>query len=119
LARNLEEDEVTNFDPLFPAFEEMDSRLRTAKHLRIEFFRGLVSRGRKQKRSTRVVEGSVALAVVAVAVFWAALLVPKTPEADEPAPQIDPTKLTLDAPRSLPSFDDTYRRHTGILDVLP
>jgi len=45
LARNPEEDEVTNFEPLFPAFEEMDSRLRTAKHLRIEFFRGLSSKG--------------------------------------------------------------------------
>ena len=99
---------MTNFEPLFPAFEEMDSRLRTAKHLRIEFLRGLASKVRKQKRSTGVVKGSIALAVVAVAVFWAALLVPKTPEADEPGPQIDPTKLTLDAPQSLPSFDNTY-----------
>jgi len=51
LARNPEEDEVTNFEPLFPAFEEMDSRLRTAKHLRIEFFRGLSSKGRKKSEA--------------------------------------------------------------------
>ena len=75
---------MTNFEPLFPAFEEMDSRLRTAKHLRIEFFRGLSSKGRKQKRSTRVVEGSVALAVVAVAVFWAARLSPRPPKLTSP-----------------------------------
>jgi hypothetical protein len=67
---------MTNFEPLFPTFEEMDSRLRTAKHLRNEVFRGFAEKFRKQERSTRVAEGSAALAIVAVAVFWAALLVP-------------------------------------------
>jgi len=32
--------------------------------------------------------------------------------------QTDPLQMTLNAPRDLPSFDDTYQRHTGVLDTL-
>src|SRR5215204_3408127 len=33
--------------------------------------------------------------------------------------QIDPDQMTRNAPRDLPSFDQTYQRHLGVLDVLP
>ena len=32
--------------------------------------------------------------------------------------QIDPVQMTLNAPRDLPSFDDSYQRHLGVLDTL-
>ena len=35
------------------------------------------------------------------------------------AAQIDPDQMTRNAPRDLPSFDQTYQRHLGVLDVLP
>ena len=35
------------------------------------------------------------------------------------AAQIAPDQMTRNAPRDLPSFDQTYQRHLGVLDVLP
>jgi hypothetical protein len=32
--------------------------------------------------------------------------------------QMDPMQMTLNASRDLPSFDNTYQRHTGVLDTL-
>jgi hypothetical protein len=33
--------------------------------------------------------------------------------------QIDPDQMTRTAPRDLPSFEQQYQTHTGVLDVLP
>jgi hypothetical protein len=33
--------------------------------------------------------------------------------------QIDPDQMTRNAPRDLPSFEQRYQMHTGVLDVLP
>jgi hypothetical protein len=33
--------------------------------------------------------------------------------------QIDPEQMTLTALRDLPSFEQNYQMHTGVLDVLP
>jgi hypothetical protein len=72
-----------------------------------------------QSRSTRVVETSAALTLLAVAVFWTALIgSPRSTEADQRDIQVNPTQLTLDAPRDLPSFEDKFQRHTGVLDTL-
>jgi len=34
------------------------------------------------------------------------------------AAQIDPDQMTRNAPRDLPSFEQNYQMHTGVLDTL-
>ena len=71
-----------------------------------------------QRTSVRVLEISGAAMAVAVGVFGASLVAsPARTEASTMA-QTDPLQMTLNAPRDLPSFDDTYQRHTGVLDTL-
>ena len=78
---------------------------------------GLRDKFMAQRRSTRVAETSAVATAIAVGVFWAAIVFsPKPTEADEP--NLSPAQLTLGAGRDLPSFDDTYQRHTGVLDTL-
>jgi hypothetical protein len=72
-----------------------------------------------QARSTRVAEVSATATLLAAAVFWTALVgSPRSTEADERDIQINPTQMTVDAPRGLPFFEDKYQRHTGVLDTL-
>jgi hypothetical protein len=33
-------------------------------------------------------------------------------------PGLDVAQIALNAPKNLPSFDDTYQMHTGVLDTL-
>jgi hypothetical protein len=81
---------------------------------------GLRSKLAGQRRSLRIIEVSAAGTAVAAGAFWAVLLLaPQTTEAETVAsPAIDPEQLTFSAGRSLPSFDDRFQRHTGVLDVL-
>jgi hypothetical protein len=55
---------------------------------------------------------------VATGLFWARMLI--SPPLTEAATSkgIDIGQMTLDAPKDLRSFDDTYQRHTGVLDTL-
>jgi hypothetical protein len=54
--------------------------------------------------------------VVATGLFWARMLT--SPPVTEAAmdPGIDVAEIAV--PKGLPSFDDTYQRHTGVLDTL-
>jgi len=80
---------------------------------------GLRDKFMTQRRSTRLAQTSAVATAIAVGVFWAALVVsPKPTEADESRAEVSPTQLMLSAPRDLASFDDTYQRHTGVLDTL-
>jgi hypothetical protein len=73
-----------------------------------------------QRTSVRVLEISGAAMALAVGLFGASLVAsPARTEASTFAmTQIDPVQMTVNAPRDLPSFDDTYQRHLGVLDTL-
>jgi len=73
-----------------------------------------------QRTSVRVLEISGAAMAVAVGVFGASLVASpaRTEASTYVMAQTDPLQMTLNAPRDLPSFDDTYQRHTGVLDTL-
>ena len=58
---------------------------------------------------------------VAVGLFAASALVtaPASTEASTyVAAQINPDQMTRNAPRDLPSFEQQYQMHTGVLDTL-
>jgi hypothetical protein len=56
---------------------------------------------------------------VATGLFWAKVLI--APNVTEAAliSGVDPEQISITAGRGLPSFDDKYQRHTGVLDTLP
>ena len=60
---------------------------------------------------------SVPLAV-ATGLFWARMLI--SPPVTEAATiqGVEVGQITLSASKDLPSFDDAYQRHTGVLDTL-
>ena len=111
---------MTDLEPLFPSSVEMDRRCRAAKELRADYLRGLTRGVRRklfpQKRSVVVLEASVVITLITIGVFWATLI--GSPTATEAGTEsgVSPEQLTVD-PR-LPSFEDAYRRHTGVLDTL-
>jgi len=79
----------------------------------------LATRFSAQRPSVRIVETSAAVVALAGAVFWALLVAsPEATEAATNATTLDPQQITLNGARDLPSFDDTYQRHTGVLDTL-
>jgi hypothetical protein len=68
------------------------------------------------KRNLSLLGASIA---VATGLFWAKILiVPNVTEAATVS-GIDPDQVALAAPKGMPSFDDKYQRHTGVLDTLP
>ena len=79
----------------------------------------LATRFSAQRPSVRILETSAALIALAAGVFWASLVAaPEATIAATNTPASDPHQITLNAPLDLPSFDDTYQRHTGVLDTL-
>jgi len=67
------------------------------------------------KRNLSLLGASLA---VATALFWAKVLIaPQVTEAASLA-GLDPEQITITAGRSLPSFDDHFERHMGVLDTL-
>ena len=62
--------------------------------------------------------GLAAALVVATGLFGSKMLIapPVTQAAISQA--LDVNQLTLNTPKDLPSFDDKYQRHLGVLDVL-
>jgi uncharacterized membrane protein len=88
----------------------------TPKSLALRLGRGFS----RQPRSIRLLEASAAVAVIAVVVFWTALLGPSRPTGAtvlEPA-GLDPAQLALTVPADLPNFDDQHQRYIGVLDTL-
>jgi hypothetical protein len=72
-----------------------------------------------QSRGAKVLEASAAVTAIAVAAFWFGLVAsPKPVEAGAGAPGLDPEQIALGGSRELPTFDDTYQRHMGVLDRL-
>ena len=68
------------------------------------------------KRNLSLLAASIA---VATGLFWAKVLI--APNLTEAATVngIDPDQVALAAPKEMPSFDDKYQRHMGVLDTLP
>jgi hypothetical protein len=68
------------------------------------------------KRNLSLLGASLA---VAAGLFWAKVLI--APNVTEAAivSGLDPDQISLTAGRDLPSFDDRYQRHMGVLDTLP
>jgi hypothetical protein len=57
--------------------------------------------------------------VVAIVGVSAFLMSPASTRASTyEAAQINPDQITRNAPRDLPSFEQNYQMHTGVLDVL-
>ena len=67
------------------------------------------------KRNLSLLGASIA---VATGLFWAKVLI--APNVTEAAmiSGLDPEQISLTAGRNLPSFDDTFQRHIGVLDTL-
>ena len=83
------------------------------------FVSGIAKNFAAQRTSVRVLEVSGAAMAVAVGLFGASLVVSPAPtKASTSMAQIDPVQMTSNAPRDLPSFDDSYQRHIGVLDTL-
>ena len=84
------------------------------------FVSGITKNFAAQRTSVRVLEASGAAMAVAVGLFGASLVVLPAPTkaSTHPMAQIDPVQMTSNAPRDLPSFDDSYQRHIGVLDTL-
>jgi hypothetical protein len=62
------------------------------------------------------VSGAVAIGLFAVSTLVTA---PAPTEASTfVAAQIDPDQMTRNAPRDMPSFEQKYQLHTGVLDTL-
>ena len=57
--------------------------------------------------------------LVATGLFWAKVLI--APNVTEAAVMsgVDPEQISITAGRDLPSFDDKFQRHMGVLDTLP
>jgi len=67
------------------------------------------------RRNLSLLGASIALAT---GLFWAKVLIaPQVTEAAVVA-GLDPEQISITAGRNLPSFDDTYQRHMGVLDTL-
>ena len=55
---------------------------------------------------------------VAMGLFWANILTFPPVTMAAPNQSLDIDAMHRAAPGNLPSFDDVYQRHTGVLDVL-
>ena len=71
-----------------------------------------------QRPSIRILETSAAAIALAIGVFWLSLVASPKPTEAGASLQTDPEQIARNAPRDLPSFDDTYQRHSGVLDTL-
>ena len=73
----------------------------------------ITKEGIMTKRTFSMIAASL---VVATGLFWARMLT--SPPVAEAAMDngIDVAEMVV--PKGMPSFDDTYQRHTGVLDTL-
>jgi hypothetical protein len=56
--------------------------------------------------------------VVATGFFWSKMLIAPPVTQAATSQGLDISQLAMNTPKGLPSFDDTFQRHLGILDVL-
>ena len=68
------------------------------------------------KRTLSLLGASLA---VATGLFWAKVLIAPNVTEAATVSGIDAEQVALTASKGLPSFDDKYQRHMGVLDTLP
>ncbi len=106
--------------PLFPSFEVIERQMQHARALRApwrESTSSLATSIRHERRGTRIFGASAAASAVAVALFWFGLLAsPQPTRAGMDPATIDPEALVANTPTNLPTFEERYQRHIGILD---
>ena len=68
------------------------------------------------KRNLSLLGASLA---VATGLFWAKVLIAPNVTEAATVSGIDAEQVALTASKGLPSFDDKYQRHMGVLDTLP
>ena len=68
------------------------------------------------KRNLTLLGASLA---IATGLFWAKVLIAPNVTEAATVSGIDAEQVALTASKGLPSFDDTYQRHMGVLDTLP
>ena len=62
--------------------------------------------------------GLAAAFAVATGLFWSTMLAAPPVTLAATSQGLNITELAAHTPTDLPSFDDTYQRHMGILDVV-
>ena len=67
------------------------------------------------KRNMSLLGASLA---VATGLFWAKVLIAPQVTVAATVVGLDPEQMTITAARDLPSFDDQFERHMGVLDTL-
>ena len=67
------------------------------------------------KRNLSLLGASIA---VATGLFWAKVLIAPNVTEAATVSGIDAEQVALTASKGLPSFDDKYQRHMGVLDTL-
>jgi hypothetical protein len=74
---------------------------------------------RPYRRGTRIFGASAVASAVAIALFWFGILAsPQPTRAGMDPATIDPEALVANLPTNLPTFEERYQRHIGILDRL-
>ena len=68
------------------------------------------------KRNLTLLGASLA---IATGLFWAKVLIAPNVTEAATVSGIDAEQVSLTASRGLPSFEDRYQRHMGVLDTLP
>jgi hypothetical protein len=67
---------------------------------------------------TKKLFGLAAALIVAAGLFGAKMLIAPPVTLAAPEEGLDINQLALSTPKDLPSFNDKYQRHLGVLDVL-
>ena len=62
--------------------------------------------------------GLAAAFAVATGLFWTTMLTAPPVTLAATSQSLDIRELATHTPKDLPSFDDSYQRHMGVLDVL-
>ena len=55
---------------------------------------------------------------VATGLFWSKMLIAPPVSKAATDQGLNVNQMVLNAPKNMPSFDDRYQRHMGVLDVL-
>ena len=108
-------------EPLFISSADMDRHCKAAKELRSQYLRDIAEGIRRkimpQKQSVVFVE-AFEVTLLVICVCWATFIGSLEATEAGSGSAMSPEQLTINTSRQLPTFEDAYRRHTGVLDTL-
>ena len=109
-------------EPLFFSSADMDRHCKADKELRSQYLRDIAEGIRRkimpQKQSVVFVEAFVVVTLLVICVYWATFIGSLEATEAGSGSAMSPEQLTINTSRQLPTFEDAYRRHTGVLDTL-